>query len=180
MYQQISIYGFNLAQWTSEHGKDAYLQMLRTLAELVSAERLKVFTKTLPIAELNGDSLTRALASHRAKQDSTTFRERTVIVFGDEVGATRMYFELNEQIRALDLGEDEIAGVPLPSGALQASRGSGKASTRWEDAQALLMHLNLEQYIDAFVEEEMTSIQVHIGILKHILRGKSCASYLLW
>ena len=62
----------------AENGKEAYLQMLRTLAELVQADRLNIFTKTLPVAELNEHSLKRALSSHRAKQDSKTFRERTV------------------------------------------------------------------------------------------------------
>jgi len=37
MYQQVSLYGFNLSQWTSENGKEAYTQMLRTLAELTQA-----------------------------------------------------------------------------------------------------------------------------------------------
>ena len=37
MYQQVSLYGFNLSEWTEVHGSDSYLQMLRTLAELVQA-----------------------------------------------------------------------------------------------------------------------------------------------
>ena len=48
MYQQISMYGFNLAAWTTENGSEAYLQMLRTLAELVAADRLNVFTRPYP------------------------------------------------------------------------------------------------------------------------------------
>ena len=36
MYHQVSMYAFNLAQWTTENGAEGYLQMLRTLAELCS------------------------------------------------------------------------------------------------------------------------------------------------
>ncbi|KAL1522251.1 hypothetical protein AB1Y20_017248 [Prymnesium parvum] len=161
MYQQLSLYGFNLAQWTIEHGKEAYLQMLRTLAELVSADRLNIFTKTLPVAELNGTSLKRALSSHRAKQDSKTFRERTVLVFGDESGANDMYFELAQQIRKLENGDIDVADfASSPSKAPALGNGGGQASKRWENAQALLKYLELEQYTEAFVEEEMTSIQL--------------------
>lgn len=110
MYQQISLYGFNLSQWVNENGREeragprlpppwprlhkcstlssraaktrirvpvsrdlpsrslsallqAYLQMLRTLAELVQADRLNIFTKTLPIAELNASTLAQVCGS---------------------------------------------------------------------------------------------------------------------
>ena len=76
------------------------------------ADRLNIFTKTLPVAELNEQSLKRALSSHRAKQDSKTFRERTVLVFGDEAAATEMYFELQAQIRKLEVRSPRAA---LPS-----------------------------------------------------------------
>jgi len=162
MYQQISLYGFNLSQWTNESGKDAYLQMLRTLAELVLADRLNIFTKTLPIAELTKETLKQALSSHRAKQDSRTFRERTVLVFGDEAGASDMYFELAEAIRKLEYGDDAEL-IPMPTKPAANGGGGGgfeQASARWADAQALLKYLELEQYTEAFVEEEMTSIQL--------------------
>ena len=57
MYQQISMYGFNLAAWTTENGAEAYLQMLRTLAELVQADRLNVFTRTLNVGDLTPAAL---------------------------------------------------------------------------------------------------------------------------
>jgi len=160
MYQQISLYGFNLAQWTNENGKEAYLQMLRTLAELVLADRLNIFTKTLPVAELTEHTLKRALSSHRAKQDSKTFRERTVLVFGDEAGANDMYFELASQIRKMEGYDEDDDYLPAPAKPAAASAGGGQASKRWENAQALLKFLELEQYTEAFIEEEMTSIQL--------------------
>jgi len=163
MYQQISLYGFNLAQWTNENGKDAYLQMLRTLAELVLADRLNIFTKTLPVAELHEHSLKRALSSHRARQDQKTFRERTVLVFGDEAGANDLYFELAAQMRKMEYGDDDDF-VPAAAQKQAAVAGGGadggQASKRWRDAQELLKYLELEQYTEAFVEEEMTSIQL--------------------
>ena len=84
MYQQISMYGFNLAAWTTENGSEAYLQMLRTLAELVAADRLNVFTRTVNVRDLTQAELQSAIKSHRQVQDSKTFRERTVFLFGDE------------------------------------------------------------------------------------------------
>ena len=84
MYQQISIFGFNLAQWTSENGAESYLQMLRTVAELVAADRLNIFTRTLDVAAgFDQSSLQLAIKSHRQSQDAKTFRERTVLLFGD-------------------------------------------------------------------------------------------------
>jgi len=38
--------------------------------------------------------------------------------------------------------------------------GTFRASARWSDAQAMLEELGLEQYIEQFVEEEMTSMQL--------------------
>lgn len=102
MYQQISMYGFNLAQWTTENGSEAYLQMLRTLAELVSADRLNIFTRTLNVSQLNSETLQMAVKSHRQVQDAKTFRERTVLLFGDEASASDMYFELAAQIRKIE------------------------------------------------------------------------------
>jgi len=178
MYQQISIYGFNLAQWTTEFGGEGYLQMLRTLAELVQADRLNVFTRTLNVATgLDQDSLQLALKSHRQVQDAKTFRERTVLLFGDEAAASDMYFELAAAIRKLEAGEDDWDDMPAMStssvkpgagggtaggGAAEASpipgAGTFRASARWADAQALLTELKLEAYIPQFEDEEMTSI----------------------
>jgi len=175
MYQQISMYGFNLAQWTSENGREGYLQMLRTLAELVQADRLNVFTRTLNVSSgLDQPSLALALKSHRQVQDAKTFRERTVLLFGDESSASDMYFELAAQIRKLEAGEDDFEGQPAMStssvkSAAAAGRaaahaspipgaGAFSASARWADAQALLAELKLEQYIPQFEEEEMTSM----------------------
>jgi len=169
MYQQISMYGFNLAQWTTENGAEAYLQMLRTLAELVQADRLNIFTRTLNVADLNDTTLAEALKSHRQVQDEKTFRERTVLLFGDEKGATDMYFELAAQVRKIESGEDNFESmVPMaakPAGEVSEASpipgaGTFRASARWADAQAMLGELGLEQYIEQFVEEEMTSMQL--------------------
>jgi len=167
MYQQISLYGFNLAQWTTENGSEAYLQMLRTLAELVSADRLNIFTRTLNVADLTQAALMEAIKSHRQMQDSKTFRERTVLLFGDEASANDMYFELASQIRKIENGDDDdfFDETPAPptggggGGAGAAAGGGGfSASARWQDAQAMLKELELEQYIEQFEEEEMTSV----------------------
>lgn len=107
--------------------------------------------------------LPQAIKSHRVKQDSKTFRERTVLVFGDEKGASDMYFDLAAKIRKLEYGEDiddEVPGAAGSKPASTTSSGGGQASKRWADAIELLKFLNLEQYTDAFVEEEMTSIQL--------------------
>ena len=42
--------------------------MLKTLAELVQADRLNVFTRTLKVADLDADTLAASLSSHRAIQ----------------------------------------------------------------------------------------------------------------
>ena len=164
MYQQISMYGFNLAAWTSENGSEAYLQMLRTLAELVSADRLNVFTRTLNVSDLSNEALLSALRSHRQMQDSKTFRERTVFLYGDEASASDMYFELQAQLRKLEGGESVLdpMNVSGPSSVRAGGGGGGggpafRASERWADAQAMLKELQLEQYVEQFEEEEMTS-----------------------
>ena len=170
MYQQISMYGFNLAAWTTENGSEAYLQMLRTLAELVAADRLNVFTRTLNVADLTQDALLSAIKSHRQVQDSKTFRERTVLLFGDEASASDMYFELAAQIRKLEAGDFDDFDMPEPinvsgpgavkpsAAAAAAAAGGFRASERWEDAMAMLKELALEEYTEQFVEEEMTSM----------------------
>jgi trans-2-enoyl-CoA reductase len=168
MYQQISMYGFNLSQWTTENGKEAYLQMLRTLAELVSAERLNVFTRAVRVDGLTQETLQAAIKSHRQVQDAKTFRERTVLVLGDETSANDMYFELAAQIRKMEAGEDpdfDFGSLAMGGGggggraAVSTVPGSAgfRASARWADAQAMLRELQLEQYIPQFEEEEMTS-----------------------
>lgn len=175
MYQQVSLYGFNLSQWTTENGKEAYIKMLRTLAELVTADRLNVFTRTVAADDLSPDALSSALTSHRQLQkDAKTFRERTVLLFGDEEKANDLYFELAAQIRRLEAGDDADL---LPSGAVggasadAVSTGAGgtasdrsggggafKASVRWPSAKEMLEELKLEQYVPQFEEEEMTSM----------------------
>ncbi len=165
MYQQVSIYGFNLAQWTTENGPEAYLQMLRTLAELVAAERLNIFTRTVNVADFSQESLMASIKSHRQSQDAKTFRERTVFLFGDEAGASEMYFELASQIRKMEEGEDlddlpplTTTNVPKSAAAATGAGASFRASLKWADAGALLKELKLEQYMPQFEEEEMTSM----------------------
>ena len=69
-----------------------------------------------------------ALKSHRVTQDSKTFRERTVFVFGDEAGANDMYFELSSQIRRMENGgEDEI---PVGVGAKPSCQPSTAGQVR--------------------------------------------------
>ena len=176
MYQQLSLHGFNLAQWVSDNGPDAYVQMLNGIGELVQANKLALHTKTLPVSELSQASLMEAIASHKSSPtEFGKFRERTVLQFGDESTANEMYFELQAAIRKLsaDLdGDDEHGSVamhPAPpimaAAAARAGGGGGggarlKASERWEDAAALLSELKLEQYIPQFEEEEMTSIEL--------------------
>jgi len=170
MYQQVSLYGFNLSQWTTENGKEAYLQMLRTLAELVQADRLNIFTRSVKVADLDQASLGEALRSHRAVQDKKVFRERTVFVFGDEGAANDLYFELSTAIRKLEEGGDsdsefEFGGSvgaveATGAGSLGAMAAPKRASERWTDATAMLAELELAQYVPQFEEEEMTSMQL--------------------
>ena len=185
MFQQVSLYAFNLSQWVSDHGAPAYLQMLRTLGELVQSEKLRIFTRTLSLADVaakdddgsgasGGSSPLRdALYSHRAVQDEATVRQRTVLLFGDEAGASELYFELQEQIRTLrdaaangevvDFAAAALRVDPAKSSA-KAPGGGGAparaAAARWADARAMLVELKLEQYIETFEEEEMTSIEL--------------------
>ena len=65
MYHQVSLYAFNLSQWTSTHGKEGYLRMLNTLAELAQAEKLMLFTRTVNRQVENG-AHPRPLASEKA------------------------------------------------------------------------------------------------------------------
>ena len=180
MYQQISMYGFNLSQWTSENGAEGYLQMLRTLAELVSADRLNVFTRTLKVRDLTAEALLGALKSHRQLQDAKTFRERTVLLFGDEASANDMYFELQAQIRRLEAGDDfdfdmppiHVDGGNATASAAAARQVAAAAAAReaaacrrrrrllgvgaLEDASEMLAELGLEQYNEQFEEEEIS------------------------
>ena len=94
MYQQISMHGFNLPQWVADNGSEAYLATLVSISELVQAEKLSVFTRTLPVDSLSQAALTKSLSSHTLVQDGAAFRERIVLQFGDEASANEMYFEL--------------------------------------------------------------------------------------
>lgn len=168
MYQQISLYGFNLSQWVSENGSEAYLAMLRTLAELVQADRLNLYTRTLKAEDLDGDSLAAALASHRMVQDGRTIRERSVFLFGSEAAANDLYFDISTAIRKLERGLDEendplssppVRAAPSSGTAASGATGSGpRASERWADALEMLREIDLPQYIANFEEEEMTSM----------------------
>mmetsp|Transcript_50909 Transcript_50909/g.84369 ORF Transcript_50909/g.84369 Transcript_50909/m.84369 type:complete len:666 (+) Transcript_50909:75-2072(+) len=168
MYQQLSLHGFNLAQWVEENGSEAYVSMLRTVSELVQADKLNLFTRTLNVADLNSESLSVALKSHRAVQDASTMRERTVLVFGDEASASEVYFELQASIRKMysDLDDEVVEPVapPIktitPAGVKPPSTGKAKASERWADAAAMLTEIKLPQYIESFEEEEMTSMEL--------------------
>merc|ERR1719181_2348076 len=50
MYQQISMHGFNLAQWVGDNGPEAYVAMLEAIAELVHEDKLNLVTKVVPVA----------------------------------------------------------------------------------------------------------------------------------
>jgi trans-2-enoyl-CoA reductase len=168
MYQQLSLHGFNLAQWVADNGPEAYVQMLNGIGELVQAQRLNLYTKTLAVADLTQQSMMEAINSHKSTPtEFGKFRERTVLQFGDESTANEMYFELQAAIRKLsaELDDDEMPGssMPMPSITAPAARPGAarkKASERWEDAAALLAELKLEQYVPQFEEEEMTSIEL--------------------
>jgi trans-2-enoyl-CoA reductase len=168
MYQQVSLHGFNLSQWVDENGNEAYLHMLRTVAGLVQADKLSIFTRSLGVADLNAATLVDALKSHRAVQDASTFRERTVLVFGDESAANEVYFELQASIRSLAPAPPEAREVqrveksPLAAAAPAAPAAGGlpRASQRWADAKAMLKDLKLERYASQFEEEEMTSMEL--------------------
>jgi len=168
MYQQISLHGFNLPQWVGENGPEAYVSMLEAVSELVQAERLNLFTKTLPVAELTQKSMIEAIHSHQTTGSAFKFRERTVLQFGDESTANEMYFELQAAIRKLSADFDEVPTMPQPdvvasfaAPATQPKPSSKlKASDRWADSSDLLKELKLEVYIPQFEEEEMTSIEL--------------------
>jgi trans-2-enoyl-CoA reductase len=172
MYQQISLHGFNLPQWVSENGPEAYVSMLEAISELVQAERLNLYTKMLPVAELTQKTLLEGIHSHQTAGGAYgKYRERTVLQFGDEATANEMYFELQAAIRKLASYEEEYM-PPVEAGAAAASpaapaaggppkkAGKLKASERWADSGALLKELKLEQYAEQFEEEEMTSIEL--------------------
>ena len=172
MYQQLSLHGFNLPQWVAENGNEAYVSMLTTISELVAADKLTLFTKTMPVSELTQKTLFEAIGSHTAPvaSGSNRLRQRTVIQFGDESTANEMYFMLQAAIRKIsaeagpaDVSDDAPVGAPKP--AIEAAPRAGgpaklRASERWADAGALLTELNLTQYIPQFEEEEMTSIEL--------------------
>ena len=175
MYQQLSLHGFNLQQWVSENGNDAYVSMLQAIAELVQAEKLSLVTKMLPVSDLSQASLMKAIGSHKQQaSEFGNFRERTVLQFGDESTANEMYFELQAAIRKIaaeagmyDAAEETGAAAAKPAVEYAApskpAGGAGgklKASERWADSAALLQELKLEQYIPQFEEEEMTSIEL--------------------
>ena len=175
MYQQLSLHGFNLPQWVTENGNEAYVEMLGAIGELVAADKLNLITKTLNVADLTQQSLFKALSSHKAAPtEFGNFRERTVLQFGDEASANEMYFVLQAAIRKI-AAEQDVAipehdtpvGVPsqpvasfAPSAPKPAAGGKLKASERWADSAALLAELKLEQYAQQFEDEEMTSIEL--------------------
>jgi len=132
------------------------------------------------------------MASERA------FRERSVLVFGDEAAANHMYFELSERIRQLQEAAPAVED-PVPHAHLQptAPAVKPKASQRWADSTAMLTELRLEQcaaaaavagqgvrgarraagfqarscprrYIVQFEEEEMTSIELLEEIVSRV------------
>ena len=147
------MHGFSLAQWADEHGREAYLSMLQTVAELVAAESLRVHTRTVHVADLDAQTLRAALGSHRAVQEGGAVRERTTIVFGDESAANEVYFDLQAAIRQLGGAADEETGnvhVAAAGGAPPpvepAGKGRPRASARWTDAIEMLAELKLDQY----------------------------------
>ena len=131
MHHQVSLFAFNLSQWTQRHGREGYLRMLHTLAELAQAEKLLLFTRTVDASQLDADGLKEALASHRVVQSGSAFRERTVLVFGDEGAASELAFELREQIRALEAAADDddldeaLGMVGGATGGASAAAGGG-------------------------------------------------------
>jgi len=171
MYQQLSLHGFNLAQWVADNGNDAYVQMLQAISELVTAEKLNLVTKMLPVNELSQKALMEGLSSHKATpSEFGNYRERTVLQFGDESTANEMYFELQAAIRKIaaeagmvddtPVGGPNVEAAPVAPLPTKAPGNKLKASERWADSAALLAELKLEQYIPQFEEEEMTSIEL--------------------
>jgi len=175
MYQQLSLHGFNLPQWVQENGNDAYVAMLQAIAELVAAEKLSLYTRTLPVSELGQKSLLEAIGSHKVTpSEFGNFRERTILQFGDESTANEMYFVLQAAIRKMAEEEETLLDEPASAQAVRPTApvsvatsapvtkpaGKLKASERWADSSALLAELKLEQYVPQFEEEEMTSIEL--------------------
>jgi hypothetical protein len=123
--------------------------MLTAIAELVAADKLKLLTRSVRAEELAPETLRAALGSHRAPGSAQAFRERSVLVFGDEAQANHLYFELREQIRKLQDAAPADA-EPVPLGSLQPAPAAPpavkpKASQRWGDSTAMLKELKLEQ-----------------------------------
>merc|ERR1740117_1751646 len=170
MYQQVSLHGFNLAQWVDENGCEAYLHTLRTIAGLIQADKLNIFARSLSVADLNAATLVEALKSHRAVQDASTFRERTILVFGDESAANEVYFELQASIRNM-MGADDDDDLRPARAALSAvaptaaKPGLPRASERWADAKAMLKDIKLEQYVEQGEKELMDALK-EMGIKK--------------
>jgi len=88
---QISLHGFNLAQWVDDNGVEAYKQMLETIGELVRAGNLRLSTNDVPVASLDAPTLRATLASHTAAPAGGV-RARSVIVFGDEATTNEVLY----------------------------------------------------------------------------------------
>ena len=190
LYQQISLHGFNLAQWVSDEGAAAYLRMLEAIAELVKLEKLSVVTRAVLAAELappgshgaSSAALREALGSHRATGTALAPRRRSVLVWGDEAAAATLAFELRDALKAQQDAEAAAdaearlagGGGAHPAAAAAAAAAAAtaaaaaaaaaalrpRASERWADSTEMLKALKLEQYSEQFVEEEMTSLEL--------------------
>ena len=175
LYQQISLHGFNLAQWVSDEGPGAYLHMLEAIAELVKLEKLSVVTRAVLAAELappgshgaSSAALREALGSHRATGTALAPRQRSVLVWGDEAAAATLAFELRDALKAQQDAEaaaDAEARLAGGGGTHAAAAAAAAlrplASERWADSTEMLKALKLEQYTEQFVEEEMTSLEL--------------------
>ena len=170
MYQLISLHGFSLPQWVSEHGTESYLQMLNGIGELAKGGKLDLHTRSVDLAALTaagGDpqGLVRALIAHKGIGGGG--RERITFHLGEERDASEMYFELQAKVRELLAAQGEVddevaaaAAVAPPPAAVSASPKRPKASERWGDAAEMLRELKLEMYVKAFEEEEMTSLEL--------------------
>jgi hypothetical protein len=143
----------------------------QAISELVTAEKLNLVTKMLPVNELSQKALMEGLSSHKATpSEFGNYRERTVLQFGDESTANEMYFELQAAIRKIaaeagmvddtPVGGPNVEAAPVAPLPTKAPGNKLKASERWADSAALLAELKLEQYIPQFEEEEMTSIEL--------------------
>ena len=97
MYQLISLHGFSLPQWVSEHGTESYLQMLNGIGELAKGGKLDLHTRSVDLAALTAagggpQGLVRALIAHKGIGGGG--RERITFQLGEERDASEMYFEL--------------------------------------------------------------------------------------